>query len=67
MNLCTGHELTKMFLFSRWIIDEYNGILNSKDEEWYKERLLYFEKIVLPKYINEGEYDKTFIFINFVK
>lgn len=54
----------EQFLFARWIVIDYSSeILNKEDGEWWKERLEYFTKEVLPSYKQNGNYKNTVEFL----
>lgn len=59
MRMCTIGEIVKMFLFNRWMAMNYEGVMNGESSEWLKGTLLYFEKYVLPIYIENGTYNDT--------
>lgn len=53
---------TKMLLFARWIINiygtsKYNG--DSEDREWWKSKLIHFNKEVYPTMILNGSVENT--------
>lgn len=53
---------TKMLLFARWIINiygtsKYNG--DSEDREWWKSKLIHFNKEVYPIMILNGSVENT--------
>lgn len=53
---------TKMLLFARWIINiygtpKYKG--DSEDREWWKSKLIHFNKEVYPTMILNGSVENT--------
>ena len=56
-----------MLLFARWIATNYGAPqynVNRCDGNWWKERLEYFNKQVIPNMILNGSVEATQVFLN---
>ena len=56
-----------MLLFARWITTNYGAPqynVNRCDPNWWKERLEYFNKQVIPNMILNGSVEATQVFLN---
>jgi hypothetical protein len=55
----------KMFLFARWMVEQYSSAtLNTEEGIWWKEQLIYFNEKVYPEYIKNGTLQDTLHFMD---